>query len=111
MKLPIKAALFSAFILPGAGHFLLRKYPFAIIYSVCSLIAVLFLASFAISQAQALVEEIVRGEIPANIGVISTFIERVYTERPFDVKLASYGLFLVWLVSILHAYISGQKTN
>lgn len=111
MKLPIKAALFSAFILPGAGHWLLRKYPFAITYSLFSLVAVLFVAGFAISETQIIVEEIVSGEMPVNADFISTFIERVYTKRPFSVKAASYGLALIWFLSIVHAYISGQKTN
>jgi hypothetical protein len=109
MKLPTKAALFSALIVPGAGHWLLRKYPFAITYSVFSLIALLYIAGFAVSETQTIVEEIVRGKIQVDTGIISTFIERIYIERPFKVKVASYGLALTWFLSIVHAYISGQK--
>lgn len=109
LKTPIKAALFSAFILPGAGHWLLRKYPFAIIYSAFSLIAVLYISGFVIYETQAIVEEIVQGKMPVDTGIVSTFIERVYTQRPFNVRVASYGLALIWLLSIVHAYISALK--
>jgi hypothetical protein len=111
VKTPIKAALFSAFILPGAGHWLLRKYPFAIIYSAFSLIAVLYISGFVIYEAQAIVEDIVQGKMPVDTDVVSTFIERIYSQRPFNVKVASYGLALIWLLSIVHAYISAKKVR
>jgi hypothetical protein len=110
MKLPIKAALFSALILPGAGHWLLRKYPFAVTYSALSLVALLYVLGFVFGETQAIAQEIVDGKIPLNSDILSTFVNRIYLERPSEVKLASYGLALIWLISIVHAYFEARFT-
>ena len=110
MKLPIKAALFSTLILPGAGHWLLRKYPFAVIYSALSLVGILYVLGFVFGETQAIAQEIVDGKIQINSDIVSTFVQRIYLERPFEVKLASYGLALTWLISIVHAYFEAKLT-
>ena len=67
MKQSLKAALFSAFVLPGSGHFLLKKHVRGALLAGVTILCVWVLLSTALEKAQEISLKIQSGEIPLDI--------------------------------------------
>jgi len=112
MKKDLKAALLTAVVYPGAGHFSLKKHLIGSIFAgVFSLLLILtFKDIFAIAQCTA--NEIVSGKIPMSVtGILKA------AQQPSEecAKLAQYKyvplMVVIWLLSIVDAYRLGKKTD
>lgn len=112
MKKDLKAALLTAVIYPGAGHFSLKKHLIGSIFAgVFSILLILTLKDiFAIAQCTA--NELVSGKIPMTIaGILKA------AQQPSDecAKLAQYQyvplMVIVWALSIVDAYRLGRKAH
>lgn len=110
MKQNLKAALLTAIIYPGTGHFSLKKYLIGAIFAgVFSLFLILTLHDiFAIAQCTA--NELVSGKIPMTITGI---LKAVKQPSEACAKLAEYKyvplMIVIWLLSIADAYRLGKK--
>ncbi|MDO6837016.1 hypothetical protein Q4596_15385 [Pseudoalteromonas carrageenovora] len=112
MKKDLKAALLTAVVYPGAGHFSLKKHLIGSIFAgVFSILLILTLRDiFAIAQCTA--NELVSGKIPMTIvGILKA------AQQPSDecAKLAQYKyvplMVIVWALSIVDAYRLGRKAH
>ena len=112
MKKNLKAALLTAVVYPGAGHFSLKKHLIGSIFAgVFSILLILTLKDiFAIAQCTA--NELVSGKIPMRIaGILKA------AQQPSDecAKLAQYKyvplMVIVWALSIVDAYRLGRKAH
>jgi len=61
----LKAALFSAFVFPGSGHFLLKKHVRGVLLSGITILCAWALVSTALEKAQEISLKIQSGEIPS----------------------------------------------
>ncbi|WP_024610729.1 hypothetical protein [Pseudoalteromonas sp. TB64] len=110
MKQDIKAALLTAVVYPGAGHFFLKKRLIGAIFSgVFSLLLILTLKDiFAIAQCTA--NEIVSGKIQMSVTAI---LNAAHEPSAACAKLAEYKyvptMVVVWVLSIVDAYRLGRK--
>jgi hypothetical protein len=63
-----KAALLSGLIFPGIGHIVLKQYLRGSILALVTLLAVSAMVKVAFQRAQTIVDRVVSGEIPLEIG-------------------------------------------
>jgi len=109
MNQSLKAALFSAFIFPGSGHFLLKKPVLGSMLGAVSILCLWALLSTALEKAQEISFKIQSGEIPLDITRIT---EEVSTQVAAGgtqlADIATYLLLICWLVGIVDSYRAGR---
>ena len=108
MKQSMKAALLSAFVFPGAGHFFLKKHITGTVLAGSALIALYLVVSKTVERALQIFEKIQRGEVQPDIAAITELVTRQSTGT--DAKLlniASAVLIISLLVGIIDSYRVG----
>jgi hypothetical protein len=105
-----KAALISALIFPGCGHFYLKSKLRGAVFSVFSAGCLYVLVSFAMDIANDISEKLISGEIPLDarrlITEISSQLNGSAGETP---SLASLLLLGCWGIAIIDSFILGRK--
>lgn len=109
MKKPLKAALFSAFIFPGAGQLLLKRYLSAVYFSCFAGIGLYLLFSDLLSRAQEIVAKIQSGEVAADLASITSLVHQQWANTMESLSPALMILLITWLVSVIEAYRVGRK--
>jgi len=108
MKKPVKAALLSSLIFPGAGHVFLRRYISSFVLATFGGAAFYILISHAISTAQILAGRILNGEINPSITNIRTLIAEHQTADEAQLVSIATSLFIVvWIIAIVDSYRVG----
>jgi hypothetical protein len=112
LKLATKAALFSAFVLPGAGYFVLHKTGRGILALLITLGTLVVMMQEASYKAKIIGEKIVQGSIPINVESIQHEILTLPGKYNADtLALLSWTLLAVWLISIADGYRTGWKMD
>lgn len=109
MKKPLKAALFSAFIFPGTGQVLLKKYFSAVFFAFFACIGLYLLFSDLLSRAQDILGKIQRGEVAADLASITELVHQQTAISTESLSPALTILLITWLVSVVEAYRVGRK--
>ena len=109
MKKSTTAALISALIFPGCGHFYLKKHVFGSIIIISTLYPIYIIITQAVERASRISEQILRGEVPYDIEVIF----KLAMKHPVGadaqlLKMATIALIIVWLVGIIDSYRIGH---
>lgn len=108
MKKAIKAVLLSAFIFPGAGHLLLKRYLSALILATTALVATYLLIAKVLENAMLIVDKIQRGEVGADITTISELVaQQPSTDGLLGTNMMSIILLITWLVAMIDCYRIG----
>ena len=108
MKKSSKAALLSAFVFPGAGHFFLKKYILGIILLFISLCGAYYLTSIMFEKATQLTEQILSGKVQPNAAAITDLISAQSTGPEAQrLDIVTYVIFLCWLIGIIDSYRQG----
>lgn len=109
MNKPLKAALFSALIFPGAGQLLLKKYLSACYFAAFTGVGLYLLFSNLLSKAQEIIDQVQRGEVSADLATIIELVQQqsMIAEESFNQALII--LLVTWLVSVVEAYRVGKK--
>ena len=113
MKKSIKAALLSALIYPGAGHFFLKKYvTCSALMSVFS-VPLFLVISETVNKANEIVEQIINAKVPLDTVVINDAISTlIYGTETQELSMKFYLMLIVWVISILDSYRLGRdKTH
>lgn len=110
MSKAIQAALLSAFVFPGAGHFLLKHPWRALIFLSLAALSSYFLLSNALEMAYDIKGKIERGEIPMDLARISLELaEQRKSKDDSAAQVAVGALALTWLVAVVDAFRLGRK--
>jgi len=109
MKKSFKAALFSAFIFPGSGQLLLKKYPSAAFFALFASTGLYLLFNDLFSRAQQILEKVQRGEIAADLVTIIELVHQQLANTMESLSPALTILLITWLVSVVEAYRVGLK--
>jgi hypothetical protein len=109
MNKPLKAALFSALIFPGAGQLLLKKYISATYFAVFASVGLYLLFSNLMSRAQDIIEKVQRGEVSADLATITELVNQQSSTASDSLSPALIILLVAWLVSVVEAYRVGKK--
>ena len=109
MKQSLKAALFSAFVLPGSGHFLLKKHVQGALLSGVTILCAWALMSTALEKAQEISLKIQSGEIPLDITRITDEVTKQTAGGGTQLTdIATYLLGICWLVGIVDSFRVGR---
>lgn len=111
MNKPIKAALFSALIFPGAGQLLLKKYISATYFATFAGVGIYLLFSNLLARAQDIIDQVQRGEVSADLATITELVHQQSVTDTESLSPALITLLVAWLVSIVEAYRVGKKVT
>jgi MFS superfamily sulfate permease-like transporter len=105
MKKPSKAVVLTAFVLPGLGHYVLKRYISATILIGFSLALSYVLITTAIERALVISDKIIKGEIQPDLMEIA----RLASGSPSGdgANLVGYvttALIAVWALALLDIY-------
>jgi len=109
MKKSVKAALLSAFVYPGVGHFFLKKYALCTVFICAFSVPLYFIVSEIFTKAEQVVEQIKNGEIPLDIAAISESLSSSMAgvdSQELNIKM--YLLVIIWLIGIIDSYRIGH---
>lgn len=112
MKKTEKAVLLSALVLPGSGHFFLKRYISSLVLASTALVASYFLISGVINKALDISDKIKRGEIPPDIAAITELV----SHQPSGAELQSLNAAMIilvaaWLIGIVDSYRVGRQLD
>ena len=109
MSKSLKAALYSALLFPGSGHFFLGKRVQAALLASISIACVYALLSTVVERAQEISLKIQSGEIPFDIIRITEEVSRQSASDGSQIaSIATYVLIICWLVGIVDCYRLGR---
>jgi hypothetical protein len=109
MKKSIKAALLSAFVLPGVGHFFLKKYITGSILAVAALPGLYSIIVTTIEKALKIANQIQTSNIPLSIEEISALVsQQVLQSEAQQMNIALFALLSAWVIAIVDAYRVGN---
>ncbi len=109
MKKSLKAALFSALVFPGSGHFLLKKHLQGAVLAGITILCVWVLASTALEMAQDISLKIQSGEIPLDVTRIMDEVSKQASAGDAQAaNITTYLLLICWLVGIVDSYRLGR---
>lgn len=115
MKRPVKAALLSAFVFPGVGHFLLKKPIPGAVLAGTAFSALWFLITKTVERTLQIAEKIQSGEVQLDVATISELTSQQATGSDAQLlNIAAAALLISWLIGIVDSYRVGralEKTN
>ena len=112
MKKSIKAALLSALVYPGVGHFYLKKKIVGTLFSCAFTLPLYFIIVGIVEKAERIVEKINNGEIPLNFAAISESLSSsVLDGEAQTINITVYILLSIWFVAIINAYWLGLEKD
>lgn len=109
MNKPLKAALFSALIFPGAGQLLLKRYISATYFAAFAGVGLYLLFSNLLARAQDIIAQVQRGEVSADLATITELVHQQSMSAAESLSPTLIILLVVWLVSVVEAYRVGNK--
>jgi len=109
MSRSLKAALLSAFVFPGSGHFLLRKPVHGSLLAGVSIVCLWALLSIALDKAREISLKLQSGEIPLDISRITEEVSKqVAAGGTLTADIATYLLLFCWLLGMVDSYRVGR---
>jgi len=109
MKKSTKAVLLSAFVFPGAGHVLLKKYIPGFILIVASLASTYYILSTTIEESMQIVEQIQSGSVQPDVVSIEELVSRHTTSKDAHlIDIATYIFITCWIIGIIDSYRVGR---
>jgi TM2 domain-containing membrane protein YozV len=109
MKKSTKAALFSALVFPGIGHFYLKRYiPGSIIFGIAAA-CTYYIVTKSIDRAFEIVDKIQSGAVPPDLVTINEMVSKQSAGADAGLmNLATLLLGIIWVIGIVAAYLAGQ---
>lgn len=105
MNKPTKAALLSALVFPGFGHYYLKKYIPAAMLAGAAFGGLYFLIAKTAEMALQISEKIQSGEVPLDVATISELVSRQTTGTEAQLpNIAAAVLLVSWVIGIVDSY-------
>jgi len=112
MKKSYKAALFSALIFPGSGHFLLKHYAPGLLFAGTATACICILLLRAMTIAQTISDQILNGDIPLDIARISTEVStQSAAAGSTTISIATWLLVFCWFAGTADAFRLGRQRD
>lgn len=114
MNKPLKAALLSAFVFPGIGHFSLKKPVTGVLLSGVAIICLYYLSISVMEVVDKLSAQIESGEIPMDVEIINEVVSQKLLESDTqNMNTPSLVLVICWLIGIVDPFRIGwlQRNN
>lgn len=112
MRKSLKAALFSALVFPGGGHFVLGKRVRGALLVAVSIACLYVLLSTALEIAGQISDEILSGQIPLDaVRLTEEVSRRSAAGGSRAVTLSTYLLGACWLIGIVDSWRVGRSQD
>ena len=112
MNRPLKAALLSALVFPGVGHFFLKKHVRSAILSGTALAGLFFLVSKTVERALQITEKIQTGEVGLDVATITELVSKPATgTEALFLNIAATVLIVSWLFGVVDSYLIGRTQD
>ena len=106
-----KAALISALVFPGCGHFFLKSKLRGGVFSMFSAGCLYVILSFAVDIANDISEQILSGNIPLDMSSLMTEISTQLNGSSGEASNVAFLLLLAcWGIAIIDSFILGHKS-
>ena len=112
MKKSTKAALLSALVFPGIGHFVLKKPVPGVALAGAAFAGVYFLMAKTAETAQQVTEKLLSGEVALDSATINELIseQSKAADTPM-LNLAAAAFVIAWLIGIVDSYRVGRALD
>jgi hypothetical protein len=108
MSKSLKAALLSALVFPGIGHFSLKKPLQGSLLSGIAIVCLYFLLTAVLDIAQRLSVKIQSGEVPFDVTKISELVSQQLAGSDGQlVNIPSLLLVICWVVGVIDSFRIG----
>ena len=108
----MKAALLSAFVFPGVGHFLLKKYIPGAVLAGTAFAGLYFLIAKTVERALQIAEKIQSGEVQLDSATITELVSNQGTAAEIQLlNIAAAVLVISWLIGIVDSYRVGRAED
>ena len=108
MSIALKAALLSALIFPGVGHFSLKKPVQGSLLVGIAGVCLCFLMTAAMAVVQQLSAKIQSGEVPLDVVAINQLVtQQLAAGNGQSIDLVSWVLLICWVVGVIDSYRIG----
>jgi TM2 domain-containing membrane protein YozV len=111
VKKSTKAALFSALVFPGVGHFYLKRWLVGILLFGVAALATFYIGSVVMETASFVVERIQSGAVNSDTDTIARLAEEQISSKEQAVSLAKYVFLACWLAGIAGAWWQGRAQD
>lgn len=110
MKQSTKAALISAFVFPGVGHLLLKRYTSALLLIVSAMTAAYFIITQTLEKSLRLAEAIQSGNGQLDVTALTELLaQQSNASDSSTLAIATSLFFIIWLIAIIDAYRVGNN--
>lgn len=105
----MKAALLSAFVFPGVGHFFLSKHIRGVVLSCTAFAGLYFLIAKSLAQALEIAEKIQSGEVQLDSTTITNLVlDQTAATESHLLNMATAAIVISWLIGIADSYRIGR---
>jgi len=105
-----KAALMSALIFPGCGHFYLESKLRGAVFTLFSVGCLYVLVTHAVNVANDISDKILGGDIPVDVAsLIAEMSLRLSGSGSHSTNAASFLLLICWILATIDSFILGRK--
>ena len=109
MKKSTKAALLSALVFPGIGHFHLKKYIPGVVFAGSACAGLYFLITKTLERTLHIVDKIQGGEVQPDIAAITELLLKQPSGAEAQLLNAATAVLIIsWLISIVDSYRIGR---
>ena len=109
MSKSMKAALLSAFVFPGVGHFFLKKHIAGTVLAGAAFASLYLVISNTVERALQISEKIQHGEVQLDVAAITELLTKQPTgTEPQLLNIASTVFIISWLIGIVDSYRVGH---
>ena len=112
MSKSIKAALLSALVFPGAGHFYLKRYLAGLLLTGATFAAIYFMISSTVQRAFEISDKILRSNAQLDIASITQAASQNSAGADTQLlNIATAAITICWLIAIIDSYRSGRLAD
>ena len=109
MKKSVKAALLSALVFPGVGHFILKRYVRGLVLFVLTVLALIFVGNHTMQMASSIVDKIMSGEIAPDAQTIAALISATPDgSDALMMNVATLVMIVCWVVGVADSWRIGR---
>ena len=108
MSKSVKALLLSALVLPGTGHFFLKKPIRGLILILASIVCIYVLTEKSLEIAQNVSNQLQAGKIPLNTAGLENAISKASSTNSGAMDLSIYVLEICWVIGVVDSFRIGK---
>jgi hypothetical protein len=108
MNHSIKAALWSALVLPGLGQITMKRYISGVLFALISITVL----SVIVAKVLTIADQIIQGSVEMGLaGIVGAVTQSTLLSDIQTVNIAFVIYLMIWLLSILDAYRVGNMLD